>query len=187
MLQNWPKVRQLFLHARRIKWRLLGLRAAPTAIIFERVTILNPRGVSMAPGSVIGPGSYIKCVPGELRLGEGASLGEGCWVSCTKRVHIERAALIGPGCHITDANHGFAASTAIRKQDRTALPVTIGEEAWLGAGVKVLAGVRVGRGAVVGAGAVVTKDVPDYATVVGVPARVIGSRRDEQAAATPKW
>jgi acetyltransferase-like isoleucine patch superfamily enzyme len=176
MLENWSKLRNLLIRARRVKWRLLGLNAAPTAIVFERVTILHPRRVFMGPGSVIGPGSYVKCVPGELHLGESASLGEGCWVSCTERVQIECGALIGPGCHITDANHGFAGSEFVRNQDRVAAPVTIGEGAWLGAGVKVLAGVRVGRDAVVGAGAVVTKDVPDRAIAVGVPARVISSR-----------
>ena len=133
----------------------------------------------MAPHSVIGPRSYIKCVPGKLHLAESASLGEGCWVSCMESVQIERHALIGPGCHITDANHGIAGLETIKTQDRVAAPVTIGEGAWLGAGVKVLAGVRVGRGAVAGAGAVVTKDVPDYAIVGGVPARIIGSRLNE--------
>jgi acetyltransferase-like isoleucine patch superfamily enzyme len=55
-------------------------------------------------------------------------------------------------------------------------PIRIGDGAWLGTGCIVLDGVSIGRGAVVGAGAVVTKDVPDWAIVVGVPARQVGTR-----------
>jgi acetyltransferase-like isoleucine patch superfamily enzyme len=49
--------------------------------------------------------------------------------------------------------------------------ITIGDEAWLGHGVIVLAGVRVGRGAVIGAGSVVARDIPDNAIALGSPAR----------------
>jgi acetyltransferase-like isoleucine patch superfamily enzyme len=52
-------------------------------------------------------------------------------------------------------------------------------DAWIGYGAIVLSGVRVGRGAVLSAGAVVTKDVPRYAIVAGVPARVVGTRFSE--------
>jgi maltose O-acetyltransferase len=58
---------------------------------------------------------------------------------------------------------------------RTA-PVVIEDFAWLGSRAMVLPGVTVGKGAVVAAGAVVTRDVPPYAIVGGVPARVIGER-----------
>jgi maltose O-acetyltransferase len=54
--------------------------------------------------------------------------------------------------------------------------VVIEDHAWLGTRAMVLPGVTVGRGAVVAAGAVVTKDVPPYTIVGGVPARVIGQR-----------
>lgn len=54
--------------------------------------------------------------------------------------------------------------------------VVIGEDVWIGARVTLLAGVHVGRGAVIGAGAVVNKDVPPYAVVGGVPAKVISYR-----------
>ena len=49
-------------------------------------------------------------------------------------------------------------------------PVTIAEDAWLGTGSIILPNVRIGKGAVVGAGSVVTKNVPDYTIVIGVPA-----------------
>lgn len=49
--------------------------------------------------------------------------------------------------------------------------IEIGDDAWLGTGCIVLPNVRIGKGAVVGAGSVVTRDVPDFTVVVGVPAR----------------
>ena len=51
--------------------------------------------------------------------------------------------------------------------------VTVKKNAWLGMNVTICPGVTIGRYAVVGAGAVVTKDVPDYAVVGGVPAKII--------------
>lgn len=64
--------------------------------------------------------------------------------------------------------------------------VIIGPDVWLGHNAIVMPGVRVGLGAVVGSGAVVTHDVPDFAVVVGVPARVIRQRVDEETAAALK-
>lgn len=58
--------------------------------------------------------------------------------------------------------------------DWTVVPTHISEGASLGSNATILCGVRVGKHAMVGAGAVVTKDVPDHAVVVGVPARVVG-------------
>ena len=51
------------------------------------------------------------------------------------------------------------------------------DDCWIGAGAMILDGVRIGRGCVIAAGAVVTRDMPAYSVVAGVPARVIKSRR----------
>lgn len=62
-------------------------------------------------------------------------------------------------------------------------PVVIGNDVWIGANAVLLRGVTVGDGAVVASGAVVTRDVPPYAIVGGVPARVIRYRFDEELVA----
>lgn len=59
--------------------------------------------------------------------------------------------------------------------------ITIGHDVWIGANAVILSGASIGNGAIVSAGAVVTKDVPDFAIVAGVPAKVIGFRFSEEA------
>ena len=67
----------------------------------------------------------------------------------------------------------------------------LGNDVWVGAHTVILRGVNVGNGAVIAAGAVVTKDVPDYAVVAGVPARVlryrISKEKQDEVIATRWW
>ncbi|MBD0290447.1 MAG: acyltransferase [Thermoleophilia bacterium] len=84
---------------------------------------------------------------------------------------------VAAGCAFFTYDHSADPASPIATQPLTSKgPITVGDDAWLGYGTIVLSGVRIGRGAVVGAGAVVTRDVPDGAIAVGVPAKVVRMR-----------
>ena len=59
-------------------------------------------------------------------------------------------------------------------------PIIVGNDCWIGYGAKIISGIKINNGAVILAGAVVTKDVPAYAIVGGVPAKIIRYRYDEE-------
>ena len=80
---------------------------------------------------------------------------------------------------IVPANHNFNdVAIPIRLQGSELKGVVIEDDVWIGAGVKILDGVVIGQGSVVAAGSVVTKNVPNYAVVAGVPARIIRWRKE---------
>ena len=68
----------------------------------------------------------------------------------------------------------------VTERTQSYLKVIIKNDVWIGANSVIMPGVIIGNGAIIGAGAVVTKDVPDYAIVVGVPAKVIKYRFSEE-------
>lgn len=80
--------------------------------------------------------------------------------------------LIGPNVTFSAATHPVDPQERLEIVDLS-YPITVGDNVWFGANVVVVAGVTVGDGAVIAAGAVVTKDVPAYTVVGGVPARVL--------------
>jgi chloramphenicol O-acetyltransferase type B len=66
-------------------------------------------------------------------------------------------------------------------------PISIGHDVWIGARVTILDGINIGNGAVIASGAVVTKDVPPYAIVGGVPARIIRYRSFQNTNIPKDW
>ena len=100
-------------------------------------------------------------------------------------VVIRENVLIAARVSIVSANYVITGRDILIKDSVTTTKgVVIEEDVWLGVGVIVLDGVRIHKGAVVGAGAVVTKDIPEYAVAIGVPAKVVKFR--EFVAVEPK-
>jgi maltose O-acetyltransferase len=107
-----------------------------------------------------------------LALGDNVYFNAGCVVLDSAPVRIGRRTMLGPAVHIYCADHAHGLEERRHGLER-ALPVSIGEDVWIGGGAILLPGVTVGDGAIVGAGAVVTRDVDSGMRVVGNPARPI--------------
>lgn len=106
-----------------------------------------------------------------MEIGDNSGLGENCLIH--SGTVIGKNVMMGPDVIISTQNHQYNRETYegfVRK------PVIIEDNVWIGYRAIILAGVHVGRNAIIGAGAVVTKDVPPYAIVGGVPARVLKTR-----------
>lgn len=88
---------------------------------------------------------------------------------------ISSGCIIVPGSHILTVGVPFYLATTDHINDEEG-SIIIEEDCWIGAGCILLPKCHIGRGAVIGAGCVVKKNIPPYAVVVGVPARIIGSK-----------
>ncbi len=134
-------------------------------------------GIRIGNGVFIGRNTILSCKNGDIELGDGANIGFNCEIFSASRVRIGRNALVAAYCYLIGGDHDFGdASRPVLDQARKSAGISVGDGAWLGAGAKVLDGVDIGANAVIGAGAVVRESVPERATAVGVPARVVGTR-----------
>lgn len=111
-----------------------------------------------------------------LIIGDGCRLNYGVSVGATAHVALGAHVRVGPYVMITDSDFHDLHQRAVRPPSA---PVIIEDHVWIGAKASVLKGVRIGRGAVVATGAVVTRDVPPFTIVAGVPAAPVG-RVDEE-------
>lgn len=112
-----------------------------------------------------------------ITVGARTTVGYHTFMFASAGIAVGKDCLIAPFCYFVDADHGIEAGTPIGEQDMTAAPIVVGDDVWLGVGVKVLAGARIESGAVVAAGAVVRSVIPENAIAAGVPAEVKGYRR----------
>lgn len=153
-----------------------GADVADSASVGEGTTVWHlaqiREGAELGPGCVIGRGAYI---------GPGVRLGAHCKVQNYALVYepatLADGVFIGPGAVLTNDLYPRAVNPDLSLKaasDWEPVGVNIAEGASVGARAVCIAPARIGRWASVAAGAVVTKDVPDFALVAGVPARRVG-------------
>jgi len=140
--------------------------------------LVNLYGCSIADETKIG--AFVE-------IQKNASIGARCKISShtfiCEGVTIEDQVFIGHGVMFTNDLYPSAVNADGRLQtetDWTVVETRVKRRAAIGSNVTIMAGITIGERSLVGAGAVVTRDVPDYAIVVGVPARVIGDVRERQ-------
>lgn len=105
-----------------------------------------------------------------LRIGRNCSINYGVSVGATGSITIGDRVRIGPYTMIVDTDFHDVHRRNVRPPAR---PVVLEDDVWIGAKACIMPGVRVGRGSIVGTAAVVTKDVPPYTIVGGIPAKAL--------------
>lgn len=162
--------------------RLWILMRFPGAVIGKRVSF-GPRvvfrmtdgaGIVIGSGSHVGRDTVLVAKRGSIYIGENSFVGHGCTIVANSAIQIGADCLIGEYVTIRDQNHGMEYSDVpFSKQEMWSVPVSIGNNVWIGAKATIVAGVTIGPNSVVAANAVVTSDVPAWTVVGGVPARVL--------------
>jgi len=150
---------------------------------YVQINALSEKGVSFGRNVTIGKGAIIACtgvIASQgvgLEIGDYSAIGAQSYIGCQGGVKIGKNVIMGPGVRIFSENHNYAnTDKPIRLQGETRKGVVIDDDCWLGAGSTILDGVRIGTGSVIAAGSVVTKDVPAFSVVAGVPAKVLKTR-----------
>jgi len=141
-------------HFRRFFYRVAGIKIGKGSTIHMGARFYDPRNISIGEDSIIGEGVVLDGRD-KLIIGD--------------NVDIASEVMIYNSEHdVNDPN--FLAKNA---------PVTIEDYVFIGPRAIILPGVRIGKGAVVAAGAIVTKDAPPFSIVGGIPAKIIGERKNK--------
>ncbi len=128
----------------------------------------------------IGPNAFLTADGGSISVGGMTSFNSNVHINASVggTIRIGGQCLIGPNVVMRTAGHRFDdPQRPIRDQGHVVRDITVEDNVWIGAGAIILGGVHIGEGAVIGAGAAVVRDVAALAIAVGVPAKVIGSRK----------
>ena len=152
----------------------------------DKTTVLG-RGVDIRSKDAslicIGKNSYIlnysliQSFGGRITIGNNSSLNSFCCVYGYGDITIGSNVRIASHTVIVSGNHIFNdCNTLIRLQGKTREKITIKNDVWVGAGVRILAGVTIGKGSVIAAGSIITKDVPEYSVVAGSPGKILRNR-----------
>lgn len=132
------------------------------------------RGTVISAIERYGGGDFSPCIT----IGDHCSIGEFSHITACQEVRIGNHVLMGRMIYISDNNHGECTREQMdipptQRELSIKGPVIIEDNVWIGERAVILSGITVGKGAIVAANAVVTQDVPPYAIVGGVPARLI--------------
>jgi UDP-2-acetamido-3-amino-2,3-dideoxy-glucuronate N-acetyltransferase len=159
---------------------------SPNVILGSNVVIYHRDLVNLY-GCRVGDGTKIGAF---VEIQKGAVIGSRCKISShsfiCEGVEIADEVFIGHGVMFTNDSCPRATTAEGHVQtdaDWKLLPTRVCRRVSIGSNATILPGITIGENAMIGAGAVVTRDVPDHAVVVGVPARIIGDVRTAEARA----
>lgn len=150
----------------------------------------GPAGVEIGDRVILGRGVSIQAKIGPITIGADSDVGMHSVIHSQGGVEIGRSVVMGGGCKLSGGvfqtgrgQGGGEGGMAAREQTRwTKGPIRVRDRCLVGFGAMFLDGVDVGEGSVVGAGSLLTRSVPAYSVVAGVPAKVLRAREAAAAA-----
>jgi putative colanic acid biosynthesis acetyltransferase WcaF len=140
-----------------------------------RTRLLRSLGAELGPHVYIFGGTEV-LASNRLTIAGNCHIGRYCQIDARGGLQIGRNVVIASHVILVTADHDINDPSF---RGRLA-SITIGDRAWIASRATVVKGVNIGEGAVIAAGSVVTSDVPPWAIVAGVPARVVGERSRDQ-------
>ena len=169
-----------------LKNRLLLKQCGNNVVFFQGVRMKGGGKIAIGNDVIIRRNSTIAAqtqyfgqkLSSSLIIEDGVDVGEDTFITASNRIVIGGTSLFGRMVTVTDNSHGATTIDDLSKAPHMRKviskgEVVIGENVWIGDKATILPGVHIGKGAVVGANAVVTKDVPPFSVVGGIPARVL--------------
>jgi acetyltransferase-like isoleucine patch superfamily enzyme len=163
---------------RRVVMRALCKAVGNDLQVGPSVFLKHPETMEFGSSVFIGSQTMIQGrFDGHCRIGNHVWIGPQAYFDARDLV-LEDYVGLGPGAKMLGSTHtGEPTDVPIITTDLVIKPVSVGYGADIGMNASILPGIRVGAHSIVGAGAVVTSDVPDYAIVAGIPARVLRFRQ----------
>jgi len=158
---------------------LVGAKTGSGVIVMRGAVLNREYGgtIAIGPGTIVHRGAMLLPYGGFIRLGKRCRINPYSVIYGHGGLTIGDYVRIAAHCVIVPANHGVALDGGlIADQPLTKRGVRIGNDVWLGAGVRVLDGAVIGEGCVVAAGAVVRGELEPYGIYAGVPARLVRMR-----------
>jgi len=137
-------------------------------------------GIVLGDRVYVGRNTVIYCKNGDIEIGENVSFSANCIVFSSNKLVMKPNSVVASFAYLLSGGEydlDDPTPLALQKGTCTKGPLEIGEDCWIGAGAKVLDGAGLGDHCAIGAGAVVNKPIPANSIAVGVPARVVKTRK----------
>ncbi len=166
----------------RVRLRFANYIKLGHGVYLDQNTYLHacPNGIEIGENSIVMHGAVLhvynfRAIPhAGIKIGKNSLIGEYCIIRGQGGVEIGDRVYTSPMSQIIAVNHVFQdPDQPFTEQGITAEGIVIEDDVWIGSAAIITDGVRIGRGAVVAAGAVVTRNVPEYTVVGGIPAQPI--------------
>jgi len=151
------------------------------------INALSYSGVEIGNNFTLGKYAMIECtgvlrnVGNSLKIGNNVGINHFCFIGVRGDIEIGDNVIFGPRVNVFSENHNYHdIAVPIKNQGVIKGKTVIGNDVWIGANVSIMSDVTIGDGCIIAAGAVVTKDIPAYSVIGGVPAKVLKNRKEEE-------